>query len=120
MANKRVFKKSVDAIGGSVCDEMMAAFYNIEGADKEALTEAMGKVVAATVKAKDNANIFFDKGVKAFESPEAYAKAKDAFFKALFTKISTEFSEEINEALKEFNKALPASVKEANKKVAAK
>lgn len=119
MANKRDFKKSVEAVGSAVCDEMMAAYYNIDGADKDAITKAIGKVVASTVKAKDNANIFFDKGVKAFESPKEYSKAKDTFFKALFNKIHTEFGEEINAALQEFNKALPESVKEANKQAVA-
>ncbi|MBD5196114.1 MAG: hypothetical protein K2G53_09705 [Muribaculaceae bacterium] len=119
MANKRDFKKSVDAIGSAVCDEMMTAYYNIEGADKEAISKAIEKVLGACIKAKDNSNIFFDKGVKAFDSPEAYVKAKTAFFKALFNKVHTEFGEEINAALQEFNKAIPASVKEANKEAVA-
>lgn len=119
MANKREFKKSVDAIGSAIYDEMMAAYYNIEGVNKDAIENAIGKVLAATVKAKDNANVFFDKGVKAFESPEAYGKAKAAFFKGLFEKINAELGEELNAALKEFNEALPASAKEANKQAAA-
>lgn len=115
MANKREFKKSVDAVTCSLCDEMMAAYYNIEGIDKKAVEEAIGNVLGASVKAKDNANIFFDKGIKAFESPIAYNKAKEAFFKALFNKIKTEYSEEIDAALQQFNKAVPAAAKEANK-----
>lgn len=120
MANKRDFKKSVEAIGAAVCNEMMIAYYNIEDADKNAIASSIEKVLAAVVKAKNNSNVLFDKGVKAFNDYAEYGKAKTSFFKALFNKIHIEFGEEINEALKQFNKAIPANVKEANKVVATK
>lgn len=119
MANKREFKKSIDAIGGAVCNEMMIAYYNVEGADKNAISASIEKVLAAVVKAKDNANVFFDKGVKAFADKAEYTKSKAAFFKALFSKIHTEFGEELNIAVKEFNKAIPADVKKTNKEASA-
>ena len=53
---KRDFKKSVDAIGGAVYNEMMIAYYNIDGADKNAIAASIEKVLAAVAKAKDNAN----------------------------------------------------------------
>ena len=115
MANKREFKKYVDALGASACDEMMYAFYTVEGADKDAISKAIEKVLLATNKARMNSNIFFDCGVKAFADHKEYSKAKAAFFKALFEKVSKEFSEEVNEALKEFNAAIPAEEKERNK-----
>lgn len=117
MANKRDFKKSVDAVGAAICNEMMSAYYNIEGIDKNAVSEAIQKVLSAVVKAKDNSNIFFDKGVKAFADHQEYSKAKKSYFKALFNKIHTEFTEEINVALKQFNNAVPADVKKANKEL---
>lgn len=116
MANKRQFKKTVDAIGSAVCNEMLIAYYNVEDADKNAISESIEKVLASVVKAKNNSNVFFDKGVKAFSTIEEYQKAKAEFFKALFTKIHTEFGEELNAAVKEFNKAIPAEAKAANKK----
>lgn len=118
MANKREFKKSVDAVGAAICNEMMAAYYNVEGSDKKAIADAIQKVLGAVVKAKDNSNIFFDKGIKAFEDHQKYSEAKTKFFKTLFNKIHTEFGEEINLALKEFNKAIPENVKKANKELA--
>ncbi len=119
MANKRDFKKSIDAIGGAVCNEMMIAYYNVEGADKNAIASSIEKVLAAVTKAKDNANVFFDKGVKAFADKAEYTKSKAAFFKALFAKIHMEFGEELNAAVKEFNEAIPADVKKANKEATA-
>jgi len=120
MANKRDFKKSIDAIGAAVCNEMMIAYYNIEGSDKNAIATAIEKVLNAVVKAKDNANVYFDKGVKAFDDYVSYSKAKNNYFKMLFKKIHTEFGEELNAAVKEFNNAIPADVKMANKELAAK
>lgn len=115
MANKRDFKKSVEAIGSAVCNEMMIAYYNVEGADKNAIASSIENVLAAVVKAKNNSNIFFDKGVKAFADNKEYGKAKSLFFKTLFDKIHTEFGEELNQAVKEFNSAIPAEAKKANK-----
>ena len=115
MANKREFKKYVDALGAAACDEMMYSYYNVEGADKDAISKAIEKVLLATNKARMNSNIFFDRGVKAFADKKEYVKAKEAFFKALFEKVSTEFSEEVNTALKDFNAPLPATEKQKNK-----
>ena len=119
MANKREFKKYVAALGAAACDEMMYSYYTVEGADKDAISKAIEKVLVATNKARMNSNIFFDRGVKAFADHKEYSKAKEAFFKALFEKVSTEFTEEINAALKEFNAALPAEEKARNKEAVA-
>lgn len=119
MANKREFKKYVDALGASVIDEMISSYYNVKGADKDKISQAIETTLGAIGKAKNNSNVFFDKGVKAFGNIEEYTKAKKAFFKTLFNKIQTEFSEDVNKALKLFNEALPAEAKAHNKEVAA-
>lgn len=118
MANKREFKKYVDALAASVIDEMVASYYNVQGVDRDKISKAIEKVLGATGAAKSHANIFFDKGVKAFNNAKEYSKAKEEFFKALFDKIETEFNEEINLAIKDFNEAIPAEVKAQNKEAA--
>lgn len=118
MANKREFKKYADALGASVIDEMISAYYNVEGADKDKITTAIQQTLGAIGKAKNNANVYFDRGHKAFDDMKAYAKAKRAFFRALFDKIETEFSEEVNAALHTFNEALPAEERARNKEAA--
>lgn len=115
MANKREFKKYIDAMGASICEEMMLAYYNVEGVDKDLVAKAIEKMLGAIGKAKNNANVFFDRGARAFEDHKEYKTAKAKFFKALFNKIETEFNTEVNDAVKDLNKALPASVKEDNK-----
>ena len=119
MPNKREFKKYVDAIGASACDEMMAAYYNVKGVDKEAVEKAIAGVLGAVGRAKSNSNVFFDKGVRAFDDAESYSRAKAEFFRKLFQKIAADFTGELDAALKLFNGALPAEVKEQNRKAVA-
>lgn len=115
MGNKREFKKTAEAIGASVCESMMTTYYNTSGVDKEAIEKAIANVLGAVGAARSNANITFDKGVKAFDSLATYSKAKNEFYKKLFVKISDDFNKEIDEALKQFNAAIPADVKESQK-----
>lgn len=113
--NKRDFKKTVDAIGANVCDEMMVVYYNVDGVDKEAISNAIGKVLGAVGAAKSHANIFFDKGHRAFNDVKQYGQAKREFFRTLFKKINKDFADEINAALKDFNAAIPEDKKDAVK-----
>lgn len=117
MANKREFKKYVDALGATVLDEMSCA-YNLNGIDRDKVINAMGMALSAIGKARNNANISFDRGPKAFADLRAYSKARREFYTALFDKIQTEFSEEMNQALKALNECLPAEVREQNKALA--
>lgn len=118
MPNKREFKKYADALGASVVEEMMVAYYNVEGADRNAIAKAVGKVLQAIEEAKDNSNVYFDRGVKAFPDPKEYSKAKREFFRALFNKIESDFGAKIDDAVKDFNAALPESYKAAQKEAA--
>lgn len=119
MANKREFKKYVEAVGVSACNAMMATYYNVEGADKEAIEKAMAQVLGAIGAARSHANVKFDKGMKAFPDATAYAKAKKEFFRKVFVKISDDFSKELDAALKTFNAAIPQEVKDQYKKAVA-
>ncbi len=119
MANKREFKKYVEAVGASACNEMMDAYYTVDGVDKDSVSKAIEKVLGATAAARANANVFFDKGVKAFATKKEYSRAKEEFFTKLFEKINSDFTKELDEALKLFNSAIPQVVKDQNKAVAA-
>lgn len=113
--NKQQFKKAVEEVGASICNEMMAVYYNVEGADREKVSMAVAKVLGATGAAKANANKFFGKSHKAFGNPGEYVKAKQAYFKDLFKTIHSDFNSEISAALKLFNEAVPQAVKDAQK-----
>lgn len=116
MANKREFKKSVDALGESVFGTLMLSFEQAKDENKEKIGEIITKVLTATENARKQADITFDKGVKAFGSLKEYSVAKKKFYKDLFDKIKNDFSKEIGDSLKELNAVLPKEVKEENKK----
>ncbi|MBD5176949.1 MAG: hypothetical protein HDT05_06025 [Bacteroidales bacterium] len=118
MPNKREFKKYADALGASIVEEMMVSYYNVEGADKKAIAEAVGKVLGAIETAKNNANVYFDRGPKAFADHKEYAQAKRQFFRSLFNKIESDFGAQVDDAVKQFNAALPESYKAAQKEAA--
>lgn len=120
MANKREFKKYVDALGASVIEEMMVAYYNVEGADRKAIEEGVGRVIEAIENAKNNSNVYFDRGPKSFADMKEYSQEKRKFFSSLFNKIENDFNEEVEGAIKVFNGAIPESVKKAQKETAAK
>ncbi len=118
MANKRLLKKTVGAVSGSVIDEMFYALGTVEKADKEAISNAIARIVEVSEEARKNSNITFDRGVKAFGSLKEYSVEKRKFYKALFNKILTDYNKGIEEALKEFNGAIPEEIKSALKEVA--
>lgn len=110
MANKREFKKSVEALSSALVDEMMASYYNVEAADREKITSAITKVITAMQNAKNDSNKLFDKGVKDFENIEEYNKAKARFNKEKFEKAVDNFNNTIGDALKDYNEGMPKNV----------
>lgn len=118
MANKREFKKYVEAVGDSACASMVDVFETVENIDKAKVADAVEKVISAVAAAKSNADVTFDKGVKAFANLKEYSKAKQDFYKSLFKKVNDDFYNDLDEALKLFNSAVPEEVKQENKEAA--
>ena len=113
--NKREFKKYVESLGDSACASMAEVYDTVENIDKAKVADAVEKVISAVAAAKSNADVVFDKGVKAFDNLKEYSKAKKTFYKQLFKKITDDFYNELEEAVKEFNSAVPEEVKNQNK-----
>lgn len=119
MANKREFKKYVEAVGASACEAMMVTYYNEEGVNQAEIAKAIEQVLGAVGAARSNADITFDKGVKAFDNLKDYSVAKKNFYKKLFDKINEDFNSQLDAAVKTFNAAIPQNVKEEYKKAVA-
>ena len=115
MANKREFKKYVNAVCESIINDMMTAYYHVEEVDKTAVEAAVADILMATENAILKSGIKFDKTASAFDTEFAYHNAKRNFFKSLYRKINKEFSNNVNAAIKKFNAAIRASIKDANK-----
>lgn len=117
--NKRDFKKYVESLGDSACASMAEVYDSTDKIDKSKVADAVEKVIAAVAAAKSNADITFDKGVKAFDGNlKEYSKAKKAFFRQLFNKINDDFYKELDDAVKLFNEAIPEDLKAENKAAA--
>lgn len=113
--NKRNFKKYVESLGDSACASMAEVYDTVENVDKSKVADAVEQVISAVAAAKSNADITFDKGVKAFDNIVEYSKAKKKFFKQLFNKITEDLYKELDAAVKTFNSAIPEEVKAENK-----
>lgn len=116
--NKRDFKKYVEGVAASANSAIVDICETNDNVDKVKATNAVEKILAAVEKAKSNADVVFDKGVKAFDNIAEYSKAKKAFYKQLFKKIYEDFYTDLDEAVKEFNSGVPEEVKAENKAAA--
>lgn len=105
MANKREFKKSVEALSSAIVDEMMASYYNMQNVDKDKILTAVTKILGAMETAKIDSNKLFDKGEKDFDSVSDYIKAKRQFNKNKFEAAVNAFNDNLGEALKDYNEA---------------
>lgn len=113
MANKREFKKSVEALSSALVDEMMASYYNVKEADRDKIAKAVTKVVGAMGKAKSDAGKLFGKGVKEFENLAAYNKAKAQHTKDKYREAIANYNEALGEALKAYNEGMPKNPESA-------
>ncbi|MCM1004809.1 MAG: hypothetical protein NC402_00750 [Prevotella sp.] len=116
MANKREFKKYVSEVANSVCSYMMDVLAFVPGVNEEEIHKAVITVLTASETAIVKTNVKFDKGHKAFPAG-GYSKARRAFFNTVYAKTQKEFNEAIEAAVKIFNAAVPAEIKEQNKKL---
>jgi hypothetical protein len=103
--NKREYKKAVTMLGSSVCVEIFNISCTTPGIDKNATDAAISQVWNAMIEANKGANISFGKGVKKFADHQTFRKERSKYYKALFQKLSSDFSAQIDEALKVVNKA---------------
>lgn len=107
MANKREFKKSVDALSSALVNEMMASLYNVKEADTLKLNEAISKIAQAMVAAKKDTSKLFDKGLKDFNNLSEYNAAKAKHTKEKYKEAIAKYNEALGEALKSYNEGMP-------------
>ena len=115
MSNKRNFKKYVSNLSSSICQDMMATYYNIEGIDVNGVDDAIVKVLQATELAIVNSNLKFDKVCSGYEDARLYSKEKRSFYKSMFRRINKDYVESLKEAVHKFNESIPQEIREANK-----
>lgn len=114
MANKKEFKKYVTRLSSAICQDMMTAYYNIDGVNYDKIDDAVIKVLQATEIAIIHANVKFDKSASAFENDYIYNKEKRSYYRKLYKKINSEYSQSLKEAIHQFNESMPKDMKDAN------
>lgn len=107
MANKREFKKSVEALSSALLDEMMASYYNEKEADREKISSAIAKVIQAMQNARVDVNKAFGKGVKDFDSIKEYNAAKIKHNKDKYNQAVENYNNMIGQALQDYNEGMP-------------
>ncbi len=115
MANKREFKKYINTVSDNIISDMTYACYSVKDANKDLIEQAVIEVLKAGATAIMKSNVKFDKTRRAFDNQHDYLKAKDSFFHNMYRTINKEFAAAVNDAVKKFNSAVPAAVKEAQK-----
>lgn len=113
MANKREFKKSLEALSSALVSEMMASMYNVKEADSKKIGDAITTLTGAMLQAKKEAGKMFDKGVKEFENLANYNAAKAKFTKEQYKNAIAKYNDALKEALQAYNEAMPKNKPEA-------
>ena len=105
MANKRSLKKQIHYICGDVAGEALMAKLIVPGVDKEAMNEVIIKVADLQTTGLARVNISFDKSPKDFDNISAYRKARAAYYKQAYKKLSEAFNNQLLAIVKDMNAA---------------
>ncbi len=116
--NKRLLKKEIRLVCGALAGECVLADVTIPSIDSAKIKDVIIELADLQQNALSRINFSFPQGEKSFDSPKAYRKARQAYYKAGFRKLKGEFNAHIEAIVKKMNEALPAEQKEANKKSA--
>ncbi len=110
MPNKRQLKKYVRHLCGSVAGECILA-RAIDDADPQLIGQAIVEVADLQDATLQLVSFSFDKGQREFDDAKAYRRARRAYYRKAYAKLTKEFHEGLNNAVSTLNKAL----KEAKK-----
>lgn len=115
MANKRQLKKRVRYACGDMAAELLIASHCLKGFDRADVVRIVNDIARLQETTLANISFAFDKNNAAFDTPQAYRKARHAYFKAAYKKLCDEFEAQMAAIVKEMNAAMPQAVKDANK-----
>lgn len=115
MANKRELKKAIKTVCGDLAGECLVARDFVPNIDRKKMEEIIFKIADLQYSTIENVTFSFDKTAGSFDNKHDYKKARDAYFKKGYTKLTSEFNKSVEEIVRKMNSALPAAQKEANK-----
>lgn len=117
-SNKRLLKKEIRMICGSLAGECVLAKLTMPATNPETFNQIIYELAGLQENALSLTNFDFPQSPKAFASAREYRKARREYFAAAYGKLKSEFNDHIEAIVKKMNAALPAEQKEANKAAA--
>lgn len=115
MANKRQLKKRVRYTCGDLAAELLMASHVLKGFDRQEVAKIIDEIARLQEGTLSHASFSFDKNHASFENAAEYNKARSAYYRAAYKKLSDEFNAKVAEIVKMMNAAMPQAVKDANK-----
>ena len=109
MANKRQLKKAIRRTCGYLAGECIISQQLIPGIDKETLDNAIVEAADLQTETLKSVTFSFDKTCKSFDNASEYHKARSAYFRKAYMKLTETFNEVIDKIVGTMNSALPAS-----------
>lgn len=119
MSNKRLLKKEIRLICGSLAGECVIAKIAVPGINPETINEIIYDIADLQANSLALVNVACPHAASGYETKKAYADARAKYYREAFRKLKSDFNTRIEKIVKDMNAALPAGQKEANKKAAA-
>lgn len=115
MSSKRKLKKNVRYVCGDIAAECIIAKNVVPGIDSKVMSDLVIKIAQLQQSTLRRISFNFDKVESDYESKKEYNKACGEYMKRAYRTLKIEFNKQVDEIVKEMNKALPQTQKELNK-----
>jgi hypothetical protein len=119
MANKRQLKKFVRNVCGDLATEILVSSYCDNRINRDNVNVIVCDIADLQAETIAHCSFSFDKSARDFENKADYRKARYAYNRQAYKQLLNKFNEGVKAVVKSMNQALPAEVKEENKKAAA-
>ena len=115
MANKRQLKKYMKNMAANLAGETVFILNYYDGIDEAKANDVIDKIFNLLTEKINDVSVDFDKTCK-----DSFAgdKARNAYYKAAYKKLYTDFTEGVSAVLKDMNALLSKEQLEENKRMA--
>ena len=120
MANKRQLKKYMKNMAANLAGETVFILNYYDGIDEAKANDVIDKIFNLLTEKINDVSVDFDKTCKdSFAGDrKAYRKARNAYYKAAYKKLYTDFTEGVSAVLKDMNALLSKEQLEENMRMA--
>lgn len=114
MANKRQLKKNIKAVCGDLAAEILIARNMFNGFDNKAVESIVCEIAELQVSTLARTTFAFDKDAKSYGDRHAYNKARAAYNRQAYNKLSSDFKAGVLKIVKDMNASMPQELRQAN------